>query len=145
MILIVDDNENNLFSLKRLLESQDFPVDTASSGEEALAKALKKTYSLVILDVQMPDMDGFEVAETLAGYSKTKEIPIIFLSAVNTDKRFIAKGYASGGIDYVTKPVDPEILLLKIKTFNNIQQQSVALKRISKILSWKLREEEKCR
>lgn len=129
MILIVDDNESNLFSLKRLLESQDFPVDTASSGEEALAKALKKTYSLVILDVQMPEMDGFEVAETLAGYSKTKEIPIIFLSAVNTDKRFIAKGYASGGIDYVTKPVDPEILLLKIKTFNNIQQQSVALKK----------------
>lgn len=129
MILIVDDNENNLFSLKRLLQSQDFPVDTASSGGEALTKALKKTYSLIILDVQMPDMDGFEVAETLAGYSKTKEIPIIFLSAVNTDKRFIAKGYASGGIDYVTKPVDPEILLLKVKTFNNLQEQSVALKK----------------
>ena len=129
MILIVDDNEYNLFSLKKLLQSQDFPVDTAASGEEALTKALKKTYSLIILDVQMPDMDGFEVAETLAGYSKTKDIPIIFLSAVNTDKRFITKGYASGGRDYVTKPVDPEILLLKVKTFNNLQEQSVAMKK----------------
>ena len=115
MILIVDDNQSNIFSLKRLLESQDFPVDTASSGEEALAKGLRNDYQLIILDVQMPDMDGFEVAETFAGYSKTKEIPIIFLSAVNTDKRFITKGYASGGIDYVTKPIDPNKLYRILK------------------------------
>ena len=78
MILIVDDNQSNLYSLKKLLESKDFQVDTADSGEEALVKALKNDYALIILDVQMPDMDGFEVAETLAGYSKTKEVPIIF-------------------------------------------------------------------
>lgn len=129
MILIVDDNQNNIYSLKKLLESKDFPVDTANSGEEALGKALKNNYALIILDVQMPGMDGFEVAETFAGYSKTKDIPIIFLSAVNTEKQFITRGYASGGIDYVTKPVDPEILLLKVKTFYHLQEQNLAMKK----------------
>lgn len=76
----------------------------------------------------MPDMDGFEVAETLADYSKTKDVPIIFLSAVNTDKKFITQGYASGAKDYVTKPVDPEILMLKVKTFYNLQEQNMAMK-----------------
>ncbi|PWN71940.1 hybrid sensor histidine kinase/response regulator [Chryseobacterium phosphatilyticum] len=129
MILIVDDNQSNLYSLQKLLESKDFLVDTAGSGEEALGKALKNDYALIILDVQMPDMDGFEVAETLADYSKTKEVPIIFLSAVNTDKKFITRGYASGAKDYVTKPVDPEILLLKVKTFYNLQEQNIAMKK----------------
>lgn len=129
MVLIVDDNQNNIYSLKKLLESNNFQVDTADSGEKALVKALKNTYSLVILDVQMPDMDGFEVAETLSGYSKTKDIPIVFLSAVNTEKRFITKGYKSGGIDYVTKPIDPDILLLKVKTFYNLQENNLALKK----------------
>ncbi|WP_126650519.1 hybrid sensor histidine kinase/response regulator [Chryseobacterium aureum] len=129
MILIVDDNQSNLYSLQKLLESKDFQVETANSGEEALGKALKNDYALIILDVQMPDMDGFEVAETLADYSKTKEVPIIFLSAVNTDKKFITKGYASGAKDYVTKPVDPEILLLKVKTFYNLQEQNIAMKK----------------
>ncbi len=129
MILIVDDNQSNLYSLQKLLESKDFQVETAGSGEEALGKALKNDYALIILDVQMPDMDGFEVAETLAGYSKTKDVPIIFLSAVNTDKKFITQGYASGGKDYVTKPVDPEILLLKVKTFYSLQEQNIAMKK----------------
>lgn len=79
-------------------------------------------------------MDGFEVAETLAGYSKTKEVPIIFLSAVNTEKRFITRGYASGGKDYVTKPVDPEILMLKVKTFYNLQEQNIAMKKTQQSL-----------
>ncbi|UZT98730.1 response regulator [Chryseobacterium fluminis] len=134
MILIVDDNQNNLYSLKKLLESKDFQVDIASSGEEALVKALKNNYALIILDVQMPDMDGFEVAETLSDYSKTKEIPIIFLSAVSTEKKFITRGYASGGKDYVTKPIDPEILLLKVKTFYNLQEQSLAMKKTQQSL-----------
>ncbi|WP_333854559.1 hybrid sensor histidine kinase/response regulator [Epilithonimonas sp.] len=129
MVLIVDDNPNNIFSLKKLLESNDFEVDTALSGEEALGKALKNSYSLIILDVQMPNMDGFEVAENLSGYSKTKEIPIIFLSAVSIEKKFITKGYKSGGKDYVTKPVDPDILLLKAKTFYNLQENNLAMKK----------------
>lgn len=139
MILIVDDNQSNLYSLQKLLESKDFQVETANSGEEALGKALKNDYALIILDVQMPDMDGFEVAETLADYSKTKEVPIIFLSAVNTDKKFITKGYASGAKDYVTKPVDPEILLLKVKTFYNLQEQNIAMKKTQQNLELEVR------
>ncbi|MGB8193765.1 MAG: response regulator [Chitinophagaceae bacterium] len=128
MILIVDDKRENLFSLKALLELNRYNVDTALSGEEALKKILKAEYALIILDVQMPGMDGYEVAETITGYSKSRSIPIIFLSAVNIDKSFIAKGYASGGVDYVTKPFDPDLLLLKVKTFIKLYEQTRELK-----------------
>lgn len=130
MILIVDDKPENIFSLKSLLTLHKFEVDSAESGEEALKKVLNNNYSLIILDVQMPGMDGFEVAETLSGFNKAKDTPIIFLSAVNTDKRFITKGYTSGGVDYVTKPVDPDILLLKVRTFNKLSEQTHQLKNI---------------
>lgn len=134
MILIVDDNQENIFSLNSLLTLHKFEVDSASSGEEALKKILKNSYSLIILDVQMPDMDGFEVAEAIAGYSKSKDIPIIFLSAVNTHKKFIARGYESGGIDYVTKPFDVDILLLKVKTFYRLSEQTRQLHTLEKNL-----------
>ncbi len=134
MILIVDDKKENIFSLKTLLESKNFEVDTALSGEEALKKVLKTDYALIILDVQMPIMDGFEVAETLSGYSKTKDVPIIFLSANNTDKKFITKGYESGGIDYVTKPVDPDILLMKVRTFCRLYEQTHSLNEAQALL-----------
>lgn len=127
MILIVDDRPENIYSLQKLLELNHFRVDTASSGEEALRKILKNTYFLIILDVQMPGMDGFEVAEAITGYSKSKDIPIIFLSAVNVEKRFITKGYTSGAIDYITKPFDPDILLLKVSTFYKLTQQTRTL------------------
>jgi len=134
MILIVDDKQENLYSLKTLLQLHAYDADTAASGEEALKKILKNDYALVILDVQMPGMDGYEVAETITGYSKTKNIPIIFLSAVNIDKRFIAKGYASGGVDYITKPFDPDLLLLKVKTFCKLYEQTKAMKTMQETL-----------
>src|SRR5215203_296566 len=124
MILIVDDKPENLFSLKSLLQLYAYEVDTASSGEEALKKLLRNDYAVIILDVQMPGMDGYEVAEAVSGMNKTKDIPIIFLSAVNIDKRFITKGYESGGVDYVTKPFDNDLLLLKVKTFYRLYEQN---------------------
>lgn len=127
MILIVDDKKENIFSLKTLLEIHHFDVDTAGSGEEALKKILKNDYCLIILDVQMPGMDGFEVAEAVSGFGKAKDIPIIFLSAVNTDKKFITRGYLSGGMDYVAKPFDPDLLLLKVKTFYKLYSQKKEL------------------
>ena len=127
MILIVDDSPENIISLKKVLEKNDFEVDTASSGEEALKKILKKSYVLIILDVQMPGMDGFEVAEAISGYSKAKETAIIFLSAATADVTLITRGYSSGGLDYISKPVDMNILLLKVKTFYRIYEQSRAL------------------
>ncbi len=120
MILIVDDKPENLLSLKKLLEINGFQTDCAQSGEEALRLILKKNYSLIILDVQMPGMDGFELAETISGYSKSRGIPIIFLSAVNVNKQFITKGYASGGLDYITKPFDPDLLLLRVSTLHRL-------------------------
>ena len=124
MILIVDDKAENIYSLKALLSLHSFPVDAAMNGEEALKKILTNVYALIILDVQMPGMDGFEVAETISGYSKTKDIPIIFLTAANTDKKYITRGYSSGGVDYITKPIDPDILLLKVKTLYRLYEQS---------------------
>ncbi|RYY47911.1 MAG: response regulator [Chitinophagaceae bacterium] len=123
MILIVDDRPENIFSLSSILKLHNFEVDAAGSGEEALKKTLKTDYSLILLDVQMPMMDGFEVAEFLSGNKNTRDIPIIFLSAVNTDKKFIAKGYSSGAIDYIVKPIDTDILLLKVKTLHKLYEQ----------------------
>ena len=134
MILIVDDKAENLISLRIFLEQSGFQVDEASSGEEALKKILKTVYSLIILDVQMPEMDGFEVAEIITDYHKAKDTPILFLSAVNIDKQFITKGYLSGAVDYITKPFDPDILLLKVKTFNRLFKQTNQLKRMQKSL-----------
>lgn len=134
MILIIDDNPENIFSLKKILELHDLEVDTALSGEEGLKKVLKNTYALIILDVQMPGMDGFEVAEAISGYSRAKDTPIIFLSAVSIDKKFIAKGYASGALDYITKPVDPDILMLKVKTFLRLYEQTRELNEIQQAL-----------
>lgn len=130
MILIVDDKPENIFSLKTILELHSFPTDTALSGEEALKKILRHSYALIILDVQMPGMDGFEVAEAISGSSKARDIPILFLSAAKTDKKFITKGYSSGGMDYITKPVDPDILLEKVKTFYRLYEQNRELNRI---------------
>jgi len=134
MILIVDDKPENLVSLRGFLEHNNFEVEEASSGEEALRKVLKRVYSLIILDVQMPGMDGFEVAETILDYSKAKDTPILFLSAVNIDKEFITRGYQSGAVDYITKPFDPDILLLKVKTFNRLFEQTNQLKQVQKSL-----------
>ena len=134
MILIVDDTPENLISLKKVLEKNGFQVDTAASGEEALKKVLKNSYVLIILDVQMPGMDGFEVAQAITGYSKAKETAIIFLSAANTEGKFIKQGYSSGGLDYITKPVEMNILLLKVKTFYRLNDQSRTLKEMQKAL-----------
>jgi signal transduction histidine kinase/DNA-binding response OmpR family regulator len=127
MILIVDDKPENILSLRSILELNKFKVDTALSGEEALKKILRQTYALIILDVQMPGMDGFEVAEAISSYSRSKHTPIIFLSAVSTHKKFIAKGFASGAIDYIVKPVDPDLLILRVKTLQRLYEQTAAL------------------
>jgi signal transduction histidine kinase len=134
MILIVDDKYENLFSLKSLLQLYAYETDTAASGEEALKKILKNEYSVIILDVQMPGMDGYEVAEAISGLNKTKDIPIIFLSAVAIDKRFIAKGYDSGGVEYLTKPFDNDLLLMKVKTFHRLYTQRQELKLVEEAL-----------
>jgi signal transduction histidine kinase/DNA-binding response OmpR family regulator len=130
MILIVDDRPENILPLKKILELHGFQVDTAESGEEALRKVLNTNYSVIILDVQMPKMDGFEVATAIAGFSKARDTSIIFLSAINKEKKFITKGYTSGGVDYLTKPVDADILVLKVNTLHRLYEQQQELRAI---------------
>lgn len=134
MILLVDDIDANLIALQKIFEMHKLPVETANSGDEALKKILKFDYSLIILDVQMPGMDGFEVAEILSQSNRTKDIPVLFLSAISKEKKYISRGYASGAVDYITKPVDPDLLLLKVKSFLKISDQQRELKRIQDML-----------
>ena len=135
MILIVDDIRANIIALKKTLELHSIDVDTADSGEEALKKILKTDYSLIIMDVQMPGLDGFEVVKILSGNKKTKDIPVIFLSAINIEKKYIFKGYETGAVDYITKPVDSDLLILKVKTFIKIYDQQNELKLTKELLS----------
>jgi len=135
MILIVDDKKENILPLQKILQLHSFETDAAESGEEALKKTLKTNYSLIIMDVQMPGMDGFEVAEALSGSSRTKDIPVIFLSAINKEKKYISKGYETGAVDYITKPVDPDLLILKVKMFFKLYQQQNELKATRDLLA----------
>jgi len=122
MILIVDDIPENVYSLQKVLEHHGFLVDTAFSGEEALRKILSKQYVLILLDVQMPGIDGFEVAENIRGFKKAKDTAVVFLSANYTDMNTIIKGYNQGAVDYITKPVDTDLLLLKVKTIYKLYE-----------------------
>ncbi|MGE0567232.1 MAG: PleD family two-component system response regulator, partial [Bacteroidia bacterium] len=113
-ILVVDDLQENLISLKTVLEKNNFIVETAESGKKALDLLLKQDFGLALLDVQMPQMDGFEVAEHMKSNNRTKNIPIVFLSALATQRDFFKKGFEVGAIDYLTKPLDADLLLLKV-------------------------------
>lgn len=135
MVLIVDDIKANIIALKKTLELHDIDVDTAESGEEALKKILKTDYCLIIMDVQMPGLDGFEVVKILSGNKRTKDIPVIFLSALNIEKKYIFKGYETGAVEYITKPVDSDLLMLKVKTFLKLYEQQRELKGIKELLS----------
>jgi CheY-like chemotaxis protein len=116
-ILLVDDREENLLALEAILSSLNQTLVRASSGEDALRALLKDEYALILLDVQMPGMDGFETAAQIKARSRTKDIPIIFLTAVDTDEHSAYRGYAAGGADYITKPFDPWVLRAKVQVF----------------------------
>jgi CheY-like chemotaxis protein len=116
-ILLVDDRPENLLALEAILSSLNQILVRASSGEEALRALLKDEYALILLDVQMPGMDGFETAAQIKARSRTKDVPIIFLTAVDTDEHHAYRGYAAGGADYITKPFDPWVLRAKVQVF----------------------------
>jgi CheY-like chemotaxis protein len=116
-ILLVDDRPENLLALEAILSSLDQTLVRAGSGEEALRELLKDDYALILLDAQMPGMDGFETAARIKRRSRTKDIPIIFLTAADSEQRNSYRGYAAGGADYITKPFDPWILRAKVQVF----------------------------
>ncbi len=115
-VLLVDDDERNLLALKTVLEDLG-EVVLARSGEEALRHLLKNEFAVILLDVYMPGMDGYETAQIIRGREQTKGIPIVFLSAVNKEAEHLMRGYSMGAVDYVFKPVDPVILRSKVAVF----------------------------
>jgi PAS domain S-box-containing protein len=117
VILIVDDLPQNLFALEQMLRRVPAVVVKATSGEEALALTLKHDVALALLDVQMPGMDGYELAEVLLNDPATSRVPVIFVTAAFHDELHRFKGYASGAVDYIVKPFDPDILLGKVNVF----------------------------
>jgi response regulator RpfG family c-di-GMP phosphodiesterase len=116
-ILLVDDEPANLVSLEAILEDEGRELLKAESGPEALKMLLNEDVSLVLLDVQMPEMDGFEVAELMRNRKNTQNIPIIFVTAISKEDQYVFKGYQVGAVDYLFKPLDPTILKSKVDFF----------------------------
>jgi two-component system, cell cycle response regulator len=133
-ILLVDDRQENLLALEKLLRSPELAIVTATSGNEALSLVLDHDFALILLDVQMPEMDGFETAELIRGNSDSRHIPIIFVTAISTEQKHVFKGYASGAVDYLFKPVDPDILFSKVNIFLALHRQKIALKKMNEAL-----------
>ncbi|AIL63992.1 putative bifunctional diguanylate cyclase/phosphodiesterase [Pseudomonas alkylphenolica] len=131
VLLVVDDYPENLISMRALLARQDWQVLTASSGTEALSALLEHEVDLVLLDVQMPGMDGFEVARLMRGSQRTRLTPIIFLTANEQSQAAVLKGYASGAVDYLFKPFDPQILKPKVQALLEQQRNRRSLQRLS--------------
>ena len=116
-VLLVDDRRDNLVALEAIL--QGLPVEPvgAHSGEEALKKLLVEDFALILLDAQMPEMDGFETASHIKQRERTRHVPIIFLTAADRDAQLALRGYAAGAVDYLTKPFDPWVLRAKVSVF----------------------------
>jgi CheY-like chemotaxis protein len=116
-VLLVDDRKDNLLALEAIM--QGLPVQTvaAHSGEEALKHLLVEDFALILLDAQMPDMDGFETARHIKRRERTRHVPIIFLTAADRDSHLAMRGYAVGAVDYLTKPFDPWVLRAKVSVF----------------------------
>lgn len=120
-VLLVDDREENIIALKEILEADNRQFITATSGNEALKQVLKhEDIGLVMLDVQMPGMDGFEVARILKSNPKTKDISIIFVTAINKDEQYVLQGFREGAVDYLQKPLDVNITRAKVKVFEQL-------------------------
>jgi len=141
-ILLVDDRPENLYVLENILERPNLLMVKANSGNEALSLVLEHEFALILLDVQMPGMDGFETAELLRGIEKTRHLPIIFITAINKDEQYIFKGYQSGAVDYLFKPLQPEILKSKVAVFLDlyrqqkiVERQAIELEHVNKELS----------
>ena len=130
-ILTVDDRPQNLLVLERYLKDSEINIVKAESGNQALGLVLERQFALILMDVQMPDMDGFETAELIRQNNDSKEIPIIFLTAISKEEKHVFKGYQSGAVDYLFKPFDPEILRSKVAVFVKLHKQKLELESIN--------------
>ena len=117
-ILVVDDRADNLISIEAILEKDNYTIVKANSGRAALKVLLNDhDFSLILMDVQMPELNGYETASIIYERDKLKSIPIVFITANNYDEDFMFKGYRLGGVDYIFKPINPELLRAKVAVF----------------------------
>jgi DNA-binding response OmpR family regulator len=130
-ILLVDDQQANLDALRLILDSDEYELIEATSAQAALRLVLEHNFAVMLLDVKMPDIDGFQLASLIKQRQQARETPIIFVTAVATDLGFIFKGYDVGAVDYITKPLEPAVVKAKVAVF-------VQLFRKSELLSWQL-------
>ncbi|MGW4907464.1 response regulator [Streptomyces sp. NPDC004270] len=126
-ILLVDDMEDNLIALEAVLGSLNEPIVRARSGEEAMKALLRRRFAVVLLDIRMPGMDGFETAANIKRLDQTKDVPIIFLTGAEEDAGYAFRGYATGAADYLTKPFDPWVLRAKVNVFLELHRKNQQL------------------
>ena len=128
-ILLVDDRPENLLALESLLEGPGVRIFTAGSGNEALSVLMgSEEFALVLMDVQMPEMDGFETAALMKGMKRTREVPIIFVTAISKEEQHVFRGYSAGAVDYLFKPLNPDILKSKVQVFLELHRQKQLLR-----------------
>jgi signal transduction histidine kinase len=128
-VLLVDDRPDNLLALRAVLEPLDLELVEASSGEEALRHLLGDEFAVIVLDVQMPVLDGFETARLIKGRERTRHVPIIFLTAISGEPEHYLRGYESGAVDYVYKPFEPEILRAKVSVLAELWTRGATIER----------------
>jgi signal transduction histidine kinase len=127
-ILLVDDREDNLFSIETILAKDNYTIVKARSGREALKVLLhQQDFSLILMDVQMPELNGFETATIIYERDKLKNIPVIFITAFSYEEDYIFKGYQTGGVDYIYKPIKPELLRMKVSVFVELYRKNQQL------------------
>ncbi|MCO7573639.1 hybrid sensor histidine kinase/response regulator [Pseudomonas chlororaphis] len=141
-LLIVDDLPENLLALEALIKREDRTVYKALSADEALSLLLQHEFAMAILDVQMPGMNGFELAELMRGTEKTKNIPIVFVSAAGRELNYAFKGYESGAVDFLYKPLDIHAVKSKVNVFVDLYRQSKAMKQQVEALEQSRREQQ---
>lgn len=127
-ILMVDDRADNLLALEAILSSLNQELVRADSGEAALKRLLTDEYAVILLDVQMPGLDGFETATHIKRREKTKNVPIIFLTAISNEPHHAFRGYAAGAVDYLAKPFDPWVLRAKVSVFIELYEKTRQLR-----------------
>ena len=137
-ILLVDDRPENLLALEAILSALDQTLVRASSGEEALKALLTDDFAVILLDVQMPGMDGFETAAHSKRRERTRDIPIIFLTAINHGPHHTFRGYAAGAVDYISKPFDPWVLRAKVSVFVELYMKNCQLREQAALLRLQL-------
>src|SRR6476469_10793635 len=124
-ILAVDDREDNLLSIETILEREGYTIHKALSGRAALKILLNQhDYTLILMDVQMPDMNGFETASLIYERERLRHIPIIFITAQNQDEEYMFKGYKMGAVDFIYKPINPELLRYKVSVFAELYRKN---------------------